>query len=77
MENEYKIGAVIVAAGSGLRFGERKQFKELNKKPLYLYSLEKFISNQSISEISLVVPLDLNLEISATVQKLRKKVNIS
>ena len=40
MDREYKIGAIIVAAGSGLRFGERKQFKKLGAKPLYLYSLQ-------------------------------------
>ncbi|MEE8340590.1 MAG: 2-C-methyl-D-erythritol 4-phosphate cytidylyltransferase [Candidatus Neomarinimicrobiota bacterium] len=59
MNKEYKTGAVIVAAGSGLRFGEKKQFKKLGSKPLYLYSLQRFIDSDLIDEIVLVVPKDL------------------
>ncbi|MFC1785843.1 2-C-methyl-D-erythritol 4-phosphate cytidylyltransferase, partial [Candidatus Neomarinimicrobiota bacterium] len=70
MGKEYKIGAIIVAAGSGLRFGERKQFKKLGKKPLYLYSLQKFIDCNLIDEITLVVPKDLRNSISTEVSKL-------
>ena len=74
MSFENKIGAVIVAAGSGLRFGERKQFKELNKKPLFQYSLEQFLQAEQISEISLVVPEDLIVEISNKVSKTNTKI---
>ncbi|NHZ86274.1 MAG: 2-C-methyl-D-erythritol 4-phosphate cytidylyltransferase [Planctomycetia bacterium] len=69
MQKEYKIGAVIVAAGSGLRFGERKQFKKLRSNPLYLYSLQRFLDCDLINEIVLVVPKDLLKTIIFEVRK--------
>ncbi len=72
MYKEYKIGAVIVAAGSGLRFGERKQFKKLASKPLYLYSLQHFIDCDLIDEIVLVIPEDLINTITFEVRKLNQ-----
>jgi 2-C-methyl-D-erythritol 4-phosphate cytidylyltransferase len=76
MGKEYKIGAIIVAAGSGLRFGERKQFKKLGTKPLYLYSLQKFIDCNLIDEIALVVPNDLQNTISTEVSKLSPRIKV-
>lgn len=76
MYKEYKIGAVIVAAGSGLRFGERKQFKKLESKPLYLYSLQHFIDCDLIDEIVLVIPEDLINAITLEVRKLKKITKI-
>lgn len=76
MNREYKIGAIIVAAGSGLRFGERKQFKKLGAKPLYLYSLQKFIDCNLIDEIVLVVPKDLHGAISNEASKLSPQINV-
>lgn len=76
MGKKYKIGAVIVAAGSGLRFGERKQFKLLKEKPLYLYSLEKFVENALVSEIALVVPTDLKSAIAVDVKKISKDIKV-
>ena len=37
------VSAIIMAAGSGSRFGEKKQFKLLKGVALYLYSLNKFL----------------------------------
>lgn len=76
MCKEYKIGAVIVAAGSGLRFGERKQFKKLGTKPLYLYSLQRFIDCDLIDEIVLVAPKDLLKTITFGVKKLNQTPEI-
>ncbi len=76
MDKEYKIGAIIVAAGSGLRFGERKQFKKLGTKPLYLYSLQKFIDCNSIDEIVLAVPKDLRNTISNEASKVSPRINV-
>lgn len=76
MEEEYKIGVVIVAAGSGLRFGERKQFKKLKNKPLYLYSLEKFIDCDMIDEIVLVVPEDLTSIISDETSRMKGLIKV-
>ncbi len=72
MYKKYKIGAVIVAAGSGLRFGEKKQFKKLDSKPLYLYSLQRFIECNLIDEIALVVPNDLKKTITLELRKLKQ-----
>ena len=71
-----KIGAVIVAAGSGLRFGERKQFKKLGSKPLYLHSLQQFSGCNMIDEIVLVVPKDLLNTVSSEITNLNSKIKI-
>jgi len=76
MEKVGKIGAVIVAAGSGLRFGEKKQFKLLGEKPLYLYSLQQFIGCSLIDDIVLVVPTELQDTISTEVSMLKHKIKV-
>ena len=53
-----KVSAIILAAGSGSRFGEKKQFKELNGKPIWFYSLNTFIQSESVDELILVIPND-------------------
>ena len=40
--------AIIPAAGSGKRFGEKKQFKEINGKPLIYYTLAPFFKSYSL-----------------------------
>ena len=47
-----------MAAGSGSRFGEQKQFKQLQGFALYYHSLRQFINCKEIHEIILVVPQD-------------------
>ena len=49
--------AIIVAAGSGTRFGSEipKQFLEINGKPLLIHTLEKFEQCDSIDAIILVL----------------------
>ena len=76
MGKEYKIGTIIVAAGSGLRFGERKQFKKLGTRSLYLYSLQKFIDCNLIDEITIVAPKDLRNTISTEVSKLSPQIKV-
>ncbi len=51
-----KISAIITAAGSGHRFGEKKQFKPLCGQSLYHYSLWVFLGAKIFDEIILVVP---------------------
>ena len=53
-----KVSAIILAAGSGSRFGEKKQFKKLNGKPIWIYSLNTFIQSKCINELILVFPKD-------------------
>ena len=50
--------AIIVAAGSGTRFGAKKpkQFIEILGQPLIIYTLQKFESCPAIDEIILVLP---------------------
>ncbi len=50
--------AIIVAAGSGTRFGSEvpKQFLEINGKPVVAHAIERFAESSLIDEIVLVVP---------------------
>ena len=63
--------AIIVAAGSGTRFGadRPKQFLEIGGKPLLIHTLEKFEHCTSIDEISLILSEN---EIENFRQSLRK-----
>ncbi|MDQ3748582.1 MAG: 2-C-methyl-D-erythritol 4-phosphate cytidylyltransferase [Acidobacteriota bacterium] len=51
--------AIIVAAGSGARFGAEKpkQFLEILGKPLIIYTLERFEFCPTVDEIILVLPV--------------------
>ncbi len=64
-----KVSAIILAAGSGSRFGEKKQFKQLKGVALYKYSFHKFLNCSDINEIVLAVPesrlADLKIEIGS------------
>ena len=51
-----KITAIIAAAGFGERFGEKKQLKLLNGRPLLFHTIQPFIKTELISEILVVVP---------------------
>ena len=50
--------AIIVAAGSGTRFGTKtpKQFLEINRKPLIIHTLECFERCPAVDQIILVLP---------------------
>jgi len=50
------VGVVLPAAGFGTRFGEKKQFKELNGRPIYYHALLPFLSINAVREIVLVMP---------------------
>ena len=51
-----KIVAILLAAGSGKRFGEKKQFIKLKGEPLFQYSLNTVNKIDEISDIVLVLP---------------------
>ena len=61
---------IIVAAGSGMRFGGAKQRSMLLGKPMYQHSLERFYHHPQIDNIVLVVSVDLLSEIKAEVKAL-------
>ena len=50
-----KVSAIILAAGSGSRFGEQKQFKKLNGRSIWTYSLDAFNKSNCFTEFILVV----------------------
>ena len=66
------VSAIIMAAGSGSRFGEKKQFKLLKGIALYFYSLNKFLLCENISEIILVVPESRLVEIKKEIANIKK-----
>ena len=61
-----------MAAGSGSRFGEKKQFKLLKGKALYFYSLNKFLLCEKVREIILVVPKSRLVEIKKEIENIKK-----
>ena len=73
-----KVSAIILAAGSGSRFGAKKQFKRLNENPIWVYSLNTFIRSECVDELILVIPNDSleTLKKSQAFTSLNKKNNI-
>ena len=73
-----KVSAIILAAGSGSRFGEKKQFKKLNGSPIWTYSLDTFIKSNCFQEFILVVSKEsLNeLKDSEEFYQFSKTINI-
>ena len=61
-----------MAAGSGSRFGEKKQFKLLKGIALYFYSLNKFLLCEDIDEVILVVPESKLVGIKKEISKIKK-----
>ena len=49
-----EVGAVLVAAGAGRRFGAKKQFLELAGKPLVLHGVETILAVDVVSELVVV-----------------------
>ncbi len=54
--NKPACAIIVVAGGSGKRFGEKKQWKHLKGKPLIAYSLETFEQHPLISAIFVGAP---------------------
>ncbi|MEN6310223.1 MAG: 2-C-methyl-D-erythritol 4-phosphate cytidylyltransferase [Acidobacteriota bacterium] len=48
--------AIVVAAGAGKRFGQKKQFAYLRGKPVLEWTLERFQSHDEVGAIILVLP---------------------
>jgi len=69
------ITAIIVAAGSGTRFGAEKpkQFLEILGKPLIVHTLERFESCPTVDEIVLVLPAVEIENFQKTVEKYNLK----
>ncbi len=54
-----QVAAIILAAGSGKRFGAAKQFLELDGRPLYLHSVQTFAAIVEIDSIALVTSAEM------------------
>lgn len=67
--------AIILAGGRGKRMGSdvSKQYILINNKPILYYTLKKFINNDSIDEVILVLPED---EIEYCKKEILKKYNL-
>ena len=65
-----------MAAGSGSRFGEKKQFKLLKGIALYFYSLNKFLQCEEINEIILVVPENRVADVKKEIANIKKTKKI-
>lgn len=63
--------AIIVAAGSGKRFGSKtpKQFLSIGNKPLIIHTLERFQDCPSINQIILVLPANQTKDFLQIVSK--------
>lgn len=72
--------AIIVAAGSGTRFGAEmpKQFLEIGGKPIVVHTLERFENCAAVDRIILVLPADEieNFRRTAANYNLKKLVKI-
>ena len=51
-----RVGAVVPSAGQGERFGNKKQFKLLGRRPLLFHTLTPFLKCDDIAEIVVVIP---------------------
>ena len=71
-----KVSAIILAAGSGSRFGEMKQFKLLKGIALYFYSLNKFLRYENIHEIVLIVPESRLADVKKEIANIKTKKKI-
>ena len=73
-----KITAIIPAAGDGERFGEKKQLKLLNGRPLIFHTIQPFVKSELINEIVVVVPKEdvyqLSREFKSTITS--KKIEV-
>jgi len=57
-----RTSAIIVAAGTGKRFGEPKQFAYLRGKPVLEWTLERFEAHAEVNALVLVLPDEEDLK---------------
>ncbi|MDM7273981.1 2-C-methyl-D-erythritol 4-phosphate cytidylyltransferase [Sulfurihydrogenibium azorense] len=66
------IGCILLAAGKGSRFGDKKQFLELGGKRILDYSIETVESLPQIDKVVVVLPqdsIDLKIKMSKDFEK--------
>lgn len=75
-----KVGAIILAGGSGKRMNSRikKQYMKIENKPIFIISLKKIIEIKEIEEIILVIPKEDKNYINNVLSKNQiKKIKIA
>lgn len=78
VRHEQRIAAIVVAGGSGSRFGSEipKQFMKLRGYPLYIWTLSKVYSALSAADIILTVPTSYIDAISEECQVFGERVRV-
>ena len=78
MFNNRKISAIILAAGTGTRFGSEinKVYEMLNNKPIIEYSVNAFSEHQLIDEIFFVIKLGEEDLFERKLGKYKDRVNV-
>lgn len=64
-----KLGVIIASAGQSKRLGHNKVLMELGSKPVLLYSLEKFLSISTLSELVIVIRTQDEMDIRDILSK--------
>ena len=68
------IDALIMAAGSGSRFGSRKQFADLKGETVVLSAVGLFLDNPKINQVFVVYPPDMEADVFMETGKLPPEV---
>ena len=74
----FRVSAIIPGAGASSRFGEKKQFKNLNGEPLWAHTLKPFMLSSLVDEIVFVVEETLvsNIKNSGLFKQIGEKKQI-
>lgn len=59
------VGAIVLAAGQGLRAGGAKQFQPLAGVPLFIHAVRAFAACESIARLVIVIPQDASADLMA------------
>ncbi len=70
------VGAVLPAAGSGTRFGGKKQLLKLQGKPLLLHAVESFALSESVGAVVIATPPEDIEAVEAWIDPLRSQFSI-
>jgi 2-C-methyl-D-erythritol 4-phosphate cytidylyltransferase len=73
VNRDYRVGAVLLAAGEGRRFGAShpKQFQSLAGRAVFEYSLEVLVNSPWIDQVNLVLPPSYIPELSNVSPKVK------
>ncbi|MBC8216669.1 MAG: 2-C-methyl-D-erythritol 4-phosphate cytidylyltransferase [Candidatus Marinimicrobia bacterium] len=70
LNTQSNVGVVLPAAGAGIRFGEKKQFRVLGRRPLFYHALQPFLAIDAVREIVVVTPKDVVRQVDRELRSL-------